>query len=145
MLEATESLRESCDIFIATAAVADYRPAVTAEQKIKKSGEELQIQMVRNPDILATMSAGDPRPMCIGFAAETRDIEQYALGKLRDKGLDLIIANDVSAPDIGFNSDDNAATVYWRGGNEVIERTSKLNLARRVVTLIARIQGNNQK
>ncbi len=100
MLAACEAAMP-CDLLIAAAAVADYRPEVVAPQKLKKdpnSGDGLLLQMVRNPDILATLAARADRPFCVGFAAETENLLEYASRKLRDKNLDLIVANDVANP-----------------------------------------------
>ncbi|MBM96479.1 MAG: bifunctional phosphopantothenoylcysteine decarboxylase/phosphopantothenate--cysteine ligase CoaBC [Oceanospirillaceae bacterium] len=114
MLDAAVEQVSEADIFIAAAAVADYRPATQAEEKIKKSGDEISLTLVKNPDIIATIANHAERPFCVGFAAETRDLERYALGKLERKNLDMVIANDVSRSDIGFNSADNAVTVFSR-------------------------------
>jgi phosphopantothenoylcysteine decarboxylase/phosphopantothenate--cysteine ligase len=106
-----------CDLFIASAAVADYRPEVVAPQKLKKdptSGDGLLLQMVRNPDILATIASRPDRPFSVGFAAETEHLLDYAARKLKDKNLDLIVANDVANPSIGFNSEENACSVIDR-------------------------------
>jgi phosphopantothenoylcysteine decarboxylase/phosphopantothenate--cysteine ligase len=105
MLAACESAIP-CDVFIASAAVADYRPEVVAPQKLKKdptSGDGFILQMVRNPDILATIATRPDRPFSVGFAAETEHLLDYAARKLKDKNLDLIVANDVANPSIGFN------------------------------------------
>ncbi len=128
---------EGCDIFIATAAVADYRPETCAEQKVKKSGEQISLSLVRNPDILATVAARPDAPFMVGFAAETSDIERYALDKLTRKRLAMIVANDVSRPEVGFNSDQNAVTVFWPGGQQSFGARSKVGLAVELVALIA--------
>ena len=117
MFEQCMAQLERCDVFIACAAVADYRPDSVATQKIKKAAGELTLKLLRNPDIVSAVAAGDPRPYTVGFAAETRDVLAYARDKLERKGLDMIVANDVSGSDIGFNSEENAATVLWREGN----------------------------
>lgn len=96
-----ESLETGCDIFIATAAVADYRVAEVAEHKIKKAGDELNVSLVKNPDIVATIAAQEKRPFMVGFAAE-QNVEEYAAGKLVAKKLDMIACNDVSRADIGL-------------------------------------------
>jgi phosphopantothenoylcysteine decarboxylase/phosphopantothenate--cysteine ligase len=137
MLEACLALLPACDIFIACAAVADYRPEHSADDKIKKNEERLSLTLVRNPDIVATVAAADPRPFTVGFAAETRDLLAYARGKLERKGLDLVVANDVSAEGIGFNSDDNAVTLLWAGGETPLPRAGKGSLARAIVQHIA--------
>ncbi|MDO8330345.1 MAG: bifunctional phosphopantothenoylcysteine decarboxylase/phosphopantothenate--cysteine ligase CoaBC [Fluviicoccus sp.] len=139
MLSVAESaVSDGCDIFIATAAVADYRPVSVAEHKIKKTGDALTIELVRNPDIVATVASRPDRPFVVGFAAETRQVEEYAKGKLRDKRLDMIACNDVSRADIGFQSDDNAMVVFWDGGSQRLDKAPKTLIARELVSLIAR-------
>jgi phosphopantothenoylcysteine decarboxylase/phosphopantothenate--cysteine ligase len=141
MLEACEARLDGCDIFIACAAVADYRPAVCATQKIKKAGEEMQLTLVRNPDIVATVAARKDRPFTVGFAAETEKLREHARGKLEAKGLDMIIANDVSDSSIGFNSDSNAAVLLWPGSEHEIQRCSKDTFARIAIARIAQLVG----
>lgn len=126
-----------CDLFIATAAVADYRPASIAEQKIKKVGDAISIELVKNPDIVATIAQSPNRPFVLGFAAETERVEEYARGKLQAKKLDMIACNDVSRSDIGFQSDDNAMVVFWRGGKAQLEKSPKAHIARALVALCA--------
>ncbi|HTQ98507.1 MAG TPA: bifunctional phosphopantothenoylcysteine decarboxylase/phosphopantothenate--cysteine ligase CoaBC [Candidatus Acidoferrum sp.] len=123
----------AADIFIGVAAVADYRVAEPAPHKIKKSADELTLQLVRNPDILATMAASKPRPFCVGFAAETDNLAVHAQEKLRNKKLDLIVANDATTT---FGSDTAAVHVYWQGGELALEAQSKPQLARRLIALI---------
>jgi len=137
MLDQCIELSAKSDIFIACAAVADYRPAEVQSQKIKKGAECISLELVRNPDIVAAVSSTSPRPFTVGFAAETNDVVQYAKGKMRRKGLDMIVANDVSKQGIGFNSDENAVTVVWPDGELPLAQSSKLNIARQVVELIA--------
>lgn len=130
------AVSEGTDWFIATAAVADYRPVSAADQKIKKQaeGETPSIELAQNPDILAGVAARQQqRPLTIGFAAETRNLADYARDKLSRKGLDLIVANDVSAPGLGFNSDRNAVEVFWAGGSERFEARPKRELARELM------------
>ncbi|SEL37354.1 bifunctional phosphopantothenoylcysteine decarboxylase/phosphopantothenate--cysteine ligase CoaBC [Halomonas daqiaonensis] len=121
MHEAAQRLAADSDIFIGCAAVADYRAESAAEHKIKKvEGEEgLTLRLVKNPDIIASVAAlpQAQRPLVVGFAAETRDLEAYARDKLTRKGLDMIVANDVSRAGLGFGSDDNAALLLWREGD----------------------------
>lgn len=140
MLAACEAAMP-CDILIAAAAVADYRPEVIASQKMKKdpnSGDGLLLQLVRNPDILATLAAREDRPFSVGFAAETENLLEYATRKLRDKNLDLIVANDVANPNIGFNSEDNACSVIDRQQQETrFAQTSKGKIARQLISFIA--------
>lgn len=138
MLEVSlELLEQGCDIFIATAAVADYRVAEVAEHKIKKSGDELQIALIKNPDIVATIAQQAKRPFMVGFAAETRHVEEYAAGKLVAKKLDMIACNDVSRSDIGFASDENAMTVFFAQNYQMpkrdLEKASKQDIAQQLV------------
>ena len=137
MLQAALEEVAECNIFIACAAVADYRPATVAEQKIKKSGEHIQLELVRNPDIVATIAGRSTRPFTVGFAAETNDLENYARTKLKSKNLDMIVANDVGNSESGFNSDNNAALILWPGGSTEVALTSKGQLARILVEAIA--------
>lgn len=137
MLKQCLRLLPECDIFIACAAVADYRPATVEGQKIKKGPQEVTLQLVRTPDIVAAVAASDQRPYTVGFAAETNDVLAYAREKMQRKGLDMIVANDVSDQSIGFNSNENAATVLWHDGEQVLERASKGVIARQIVHLIA--------
>nr|WP_241094209.1 bifunctional phosphopantothenoylcysteine decarboxylase/phosphopantothenate--cysteine ligase CoaBC [Xanthomonas bonasiae] len=126
------------DIYIGTAAVADYTPRQVAAQKIKKSGEMLTLELVRTPDILAEVAAQTQAlKLVVGFAAETHDIERYARGKLNDKHLDLIIANQVGVAGNGFESDQNAATAYWQQGARSFPAVSKAQLGEQLLALIA--------
>ncbi len=125
------------DIYIGVAAVGDYRPADVARGKIKKAeGRPLTLELVENPDILAALAGLDPRPFLVGFAAETDDVETYAQGKLERKGLDMIAANRVG-DGLGFESEDNALTLLWKGGSEALARRGKRELAQALVTRIA--------
>jgi len=141
MLQAAQSELDHCQVFIASAAVADYRPAEVADQKVKKSTDELSIQLIKNPDIVATVAAHEPHPFTVGFAAETQDVKHYAKDKLARKNLDMIVANDVSNSDIGFNSDNNAVSVFWKDGEQLsdthFDTMSKKTLARSLIQLIA--------
>ncbi|MGV3002012.1 bifunctional phosphopantothenoylcysteine decarboxylase/phosphopantothenate--cysteine ligase CoaBC [Vibrio sp. E150_018] len=128
------------NIFISCAAVADYRPSNVAEQKIKKTSDNdhMQINMVKNPDIVASVAAlTKQRPFTVGFAAETQDVEQYARGKLKKKNLDLICANDVSIAGLGFNSNNNALHLYWNDGEQALATSSKTQLAKQLLNIIA--------
>ncbi|MGL4565271.1 MAG: bifunctional phosphopantothenoylcysteine decarboxylase/phosphopantothenate--cysteine ligase CoaBC [Halioglobus sp.] len=138
MLEQCLLLLTDCDIFIACAAVADYRPATVEQQKIKKGAEQISLMLVRNPDIVATVAASERRPFVVGFAAETQELLTHAREKMSRKGLDMIIANDVSDRSIGFNSDSNQATVLWADGEQPLPLGSKAAMARQVIALIAR-------
>lgn len=128
---------EGCDIFISTAAVADYRPSTVEDKKIKKSTEEIDITLVKNPDIVAEVANHTRRPFTVGFAAETHDVVNYAQGKLISKNLDMIATNDVSGKNVGFNSDNNALTVIWPGGHKVLPLAGKLQIAHQLIELIA--------
>ncbi|RLA54613.1 MAG: bifunctional phosphopantothenoylcysteine decarboxylase/phosphopantothenate--cysteine ligase CoaBC [Gammaproteobacteria bacterium] len=139
MLEKCLALLPECDIFIACAAVADYRPATIEQQKIKKGPEQVILQLARNPDIVAAVAASENSPFTVGFAAETNDVLSYARDKMQGKGLDMIVANDVSDLSIGFNSDHNEATVLWRDGEQVLARSGKSAIARQIVELIGAI------
>jgi len=135
----TAVLREvekGTDIFISTAAVADYRPARPAEQKIKKTSDTLDLCMERTSDVLATVAARADRPFVVGFAAETESVEQNARLKLLKKNLDLIAANEVGH-DKAFDCEDNQLIVLWRNGRHDLGSAPKLTLARKLVTLIA--------
>ena len=124
-----------CDLFVATAAVADYRPEQAAAAKIKKTAEFLELRLVRNPDILAEVAARRDAPFTLGFAAETDDVEAGAEAKRRAKGLDMIAANQVG-PGKGFERDDNALVVLWDGGRLELPRADKRSLARELVRLV---------
>ncbi len=126
-----------CDVFIATAAVVDYRPAQAAAHKIKKHQETLSLELVRNPDILAEVAALAEAPFSVGFAAETDDVAHYAKVKLNAKNLNMIAANRVGGVDSAFDGDDNALQVFWPGGDASISRSSKHSVARQLLELIA--------
>jgi phosphopantothenoylcysteine decarboxylase / phosphopantothenate---cysteine ligase len=135
----TAVLREvekGTDIFISTAAVADYRPARPADQKIKKTTDTLDLCMERTSDVLATVAARPDRPFVVGFAAETESVEQNARLKLLKKNLDLIAANEVGH-DKAFDCEDNQLIVLWRNGRQDLGNAPKLTLARKLVALIA--------
>ncbi|MEN9464237.1 MAG: Phosphopantothenate-cysteine ligase [Pseudomonadota bacterium] len=140
MLDAALAALPECNVFIAAAAVADYRPEHCASQKIKKTDDRthLEIKMVKNPDVLATIAHHDSRPFCVGFAAETQDVESYALSKMERKNLNMIIANDVSRTDIGFNGDDNAVSVFTKQNKQYFAVMNKQQLARELIALIAK-------
>ncbi|MBT3411643.1 MAG: bifunctional phosphopantothenoylcysteine decarboxylase/phosphopantothenate--cysteine ligase CoaBC [Halieaceae bacterium] len=142
MLEACLDLVADCDIFIACAAVADYRPAQIEGQKIKKGAEEISLQLVKNPDIVNAVAAGERAPFTVGFAAETQNVLGYARDKMQRKGLNMIIANDVSDHGIGFNSDENEVTVLWETGEQALSRAGKPAIARQIMDLIAKATKN---
>jgi len=137
MLDQCLSQCDKSDIFIACAAVADYRPADIQTQKIKKGPEHISLDMVRNPDIVAAVASSKTGPFTVGFAAETNDVVSYARKKMQRKGLNMIVSNDVSKKSIGFNSDENEVTVIWPGGEQVLAQSAKANIARQIITLIA--------
>ncbi|HHL45464.1 MAG TPA: bifunctional phosphopantothenoylcysteine decarboxylase/phosphopantothenate--cysteine ligase CoaBC [Gammaproteobacteria bacterium] len=136
MHEAVMQRVPQCDIFIAAAAVADYRPQRQSEQKIKKDRSHLSLELVRNPDILAEVCALADRPFCVGFAAETEQVAEHAQAKLVAKGADMIAANRVGQPGCGFESDENTLEIFWTGGKTVLPQTSKPEIARQLVELI---------
>lgn len=143
MVESADEMRAAvqahlggCDIFIGAAAVADYRPAQAAAQKLKKHNATLSLDLVRNPDILAEVARADPRPFTVGFAAETEDLDANARTKRMQKSLDMIAANRVG-PGQGFEVGDNALTLYWEGGSESLPHQPKARLARELIARIA--------
>jgi phosphopantothenoylcysteine decarboxylase/phosphopantothenate--cysteine ligase len=130
------------DLFIGVAAVADYRPARPQEQKMKRAGDEkaaMNIEFIENPDIIAGVAKCSPRPLVIGFAAETNNTLEHARDKRIRKGLDAIVLNDVSDPSIGFNSSQNAATLIFDKGEVVFPRQSKRQLADALISQIPEI------
>ena len=136
MYAATHEAIGDADIFIAAAAVADYRPTNILQQKIKKNNEGMNLELVRCPDILTSVAALDAPPFTVGFAAETENVIEYARGKLEKKNLDMIVANRVGR-DCGFDYDDNTATVLWRDGEKAFPKSSKVDLARKLIELAA--------
>jgi phosphopantothenoylcysteine decarboxylase/phosphopantothenate--cysteine ligase len=143
-LELLDAIREhssGADALIMAAAVADYRPAEVAPDKIKKSDDDMVIRLTRNPDILATVAT--PGTLRVGFAAETRDHETNALGKLERKQLDLIVANDAR---LAMASDDNAVTLYYRDGRvETLDREAKAGIADAIVARVAALLATHRK
>lgn len=138
MLDACLAEVADADVFVAAAAVADYRPRNPAVQKIKKAAADLTIELELNPDIVATVAALPQRPFVVGFAAETENLLDNARGKLTRKGLDLVIANDVSDPAIGFGSEDNQVLVVSPLGTLRPPRLPKAQLARLLIDQIGR-------
>ena len=125
------------DIYIGAAAVGDYRPNAMATHKLKKqAGADFTLQLTENPDILASLSAQREPPFLVGFAAETQNVESYARDKLQRKGLDMIAANQVGEG-MGFETADNAVTLYWADGSEALPRADKSVIARQLVACIA--------
>ena len=148
MLEASiQEVSSGADLFIAAAAVADYRPAQTASDKIKKTGDALSLQLIENPDILQNIASASYRPaLVVGFAAETENVTDYANKKLISKNLDAIVANDVSRRDIGFNSDYNAISLWSRSGSEMAMEGTKQRIAESLILRFSEMlnKTNNQ-
>lgn len=138
MHAAVMSHAKQADIFIATAAVADYRAAQPADQKIKKNQDTLRLELIRNPDILADVAAlRSHRPFTVGFAAETHDVLHHAEDKRRRKNLDMIAANQVGVAGSGFESAQNRLHVLWEGGERVLPLADKMVLGQQLIELIA--------
>ena len=137
MHESAKSACEDADIFIAAAAVADYRPVSVADQKIKKQSDSLEITLEKTADIVSDVANSFSDLYVVGFAAETQDVENYAREKLQRKKLDAIVANDVSRQDVGFNSDDNEACWITADSSQLFNKRSKAQLARDIVSAIA--------
>jgi phosphopantothenoylcysteine decarboxylase/phosphopantothenate--cysteine ligase len=135
MDEATAEAIRDADVFIASAAVADYRPAAPADRKIKKTEESLSLELTRTPDVLAGVAARDERPFTVGFAAETNDVEANARKKMEGKRLDMIAANRVGKG-IGFDRDDNELHVIWPDGDRRLGPADKCVLAEQLIALI---------
>jgi phosphopantothenoylcysteine decarboxylase / phosphopantothenate---cysteine ligase len=146
---ATRAAAEGADAVIMAAAVADFRPAEAREQKIKKrpGGEAPAVELVPNPDILATLGAaraerGARRPVLVGFAAETERLVEHARHKLETKRCDLVVANDVSASDAGFSVDTNRVVLVDAQGEEALELDTKARIAHAVVDRVAELLGS---
>jgi len=136
MFAATHDNLDGVDIFIGAAAVADYHAADAKAGKIKKTAGEMSIDLVKSPDVLASVARLSNRPFTIGFAAETENLRGYALGKLEQKNLNMIIANLVGS-NRGFDVDDNSVEVFWRNGERIFPTAEKGVLARDLIALIA--------
>ena len=137
MLLASLEYAKKADIFIATAAVADYRAVSIAENKIKSDSDVLTINFEKNPDIVSTVATANESLFVVGFAAESTGVENYAKGKLKTKGLNAIIANDISRSDIGFNSDDNEVSWIDTDSSITFSKRSKTQLSRDLIAQIA--------
>ena len=137
MLAAASLAVKKADIFISSAAVADYRLTEVASQKIKKKSDKMSLNLSKTPDIVAILSENNPNLFVVGFAAETEQVEAHAREKLDRKQLNAIIANDVSRMDIGFNSDDNEALWIDADNSQTLSKKSKAQLAREIAVLIA--------
>ena len=136
MLAAVERELPGTDVYVSTAAIADYRPAHPAERKIKKTESSLDLALERTVDVLATVAARPDRPFVVGFAAETNDVEHHARLKLERKKLDMIAANEVGDDKV-FEKDDNALLVLWNDGRHEIAHASKTAVAQALVALVA--------
>ncbi|WP_333603111.1 phosphopantothenoylcysteine decarboxylase, partial [Pantoea eucrina] len=136
-------------IFIASAAVADYRAATVAAEKMKKQGDDdnVTLQLVKNPDIVAGVAAlQENRPYVVGFAAETRNVEEYARQKRVRKNLDLICANDVAQAGQGFNSDTNALHLFWQEGEKRLPLSDKSLLGQQLIDeIVSRYDEKNRR
>ena len=131
---------ETVDAVIMSAAVADYRVKTVSEQKIKKSDENLTLELVKNPDILRELGSIKKNQVLIGFAAETQNILEYARKKLVEKNLEFIVANDVTAEGAGFSVPTNIATIIWRGGEvETFDKMSKADLAEKIIRRLSKV------
>lgn len=141
MREAVLAAAPASDVFISAAAVGDYRPAQVSSSKLKKTGQPRALELVQNPDILAEVAQSPRRPLLVGFAAETDDLERYARDKLERKGLDLIAANRVGEQ-LGFECADNALLLLWPNGREELARADKRVLARALLERVATLLGD---
>ena len=137
MFEAVMAKASDCDIYIGAAAVADYTPITVQAQKIKKQAQQSTIILQKTQDILATVAKLDKRPFTVGFAAETNNLESYALHKLHEKNLDMIAANWVGREQGGFDSNENALQVFWQTGQKTLEMMNKTQLAEQFILLCA--------
>jgi phosphopantothenoylcysteine decarboxylase/phosphopantothenate--cysteine ligase len=133
-----QSMSTQADVFIGAAAVADFKMKTTTNQKMKKQSDkdEVTLTLVKNPDIIATLAQQKRAKVMVGFAAETQNVIEYAQSKLERKGLDIIIANDVSRSDIGFNQDENQVTVITKEKHWEPEKAAKSKLANQLVNFI---------
>ena len=125
------------DIFVSAAAVSDYSSEKVDEHKIKKNDEKMSLRLIKSPDILSSVTSLRSHPFCVGFAAETDNIEVYAKEKLINKELDMIIANKVGS-NLGFDSDENSVLVLWNGGSKRYKKQLKISLAKQLVQLISK-------
>ena len=137
MLDAVAEHAPDADLFIAVAAVADYRPAAVAEHKMKKKSERMKVELIRNPDILASVAAMKRAPFTVGFAAETENAVANARQKLKAKGADVMAANQVADDDNVFGNDENSVTLIDKDGEAVLAKTDKYRLAVQIIEHIA--------
>ena len=146
MYEAVAYWISRADVAIFAAAVADYRPEKIADQKIKKVGEDMTLKLVKNPDILGSarekFSFGGT---LVGFAAETENVVSNARGKLVKKGCDLVVANDVSRKDIGFDTNENEVILVFRDDEELVAKSDKSRIAHHVVEVAIGMEKDRQR
>jgi phosphopantothenoylcysteine decarboxylase / phosphopantothenate---cysteine ligase len=138
MHEAVLAQAENVDIYIGAAAVADYSPVAMEKDKIKKQDAETSLVLHKTKDILADVAQLGKAPFTVGFAAESRDLETYALVKLQNKKLDMIAANIVGQEQGGFESEENALEVFWNNGHKSLPMTNKMHLAQQLIHLISK-------
>ena len=141
MFDASMATAATADIFIGAAAVVDFKPAKVSDRKIKRSGvEAMDLSLIPNPDIIASVAGGETRPqLVIGFAAETHDVQDYARKKLVSKSLDFIFANDVSDQSIGFNSEQNAGVLIGKDAEIAMPMSSKRILAESIINELSKV------
>ena len=137
MLDTCLEHAPSADIFIGCAAVSDYRPKYRNSEKIKKTDEFFKLELIRNPDVVSHVAGKFERMFCLGFAAETHHVLENARQKLLTKKLDLLVANDVSNPEIGFDSDLNEVSLIWHKGEEKLQQASKTVIAKQIINRLA--------
>jgi phosphopantothenoylcysteine decarboxylase/phosphopantothenate--cysteine ligase len=138
LIACEQAMKKQADVFIGAAAIADFKMKTATDQKMKKQSDtdEIQLILIKNPDIIATLARDKRAKLIVGFAAETQNVIEYAKGKLERKGLDIIIANDVSRSDIGFNHDENQVTVITKGNSCELAKAAKSQLASQLVDFI---------
>ena len=138
MRDAVVAYRSTMQLFVATAAVADYRPQTVLPHKLKKTKDAIQVTFVRNPDILAEVANWQPAPFTVGFAAESENLEAYGREKLLKKGLDLVVANPIGEPGVGFATDNNRVTLIDKDTTTTWPMAPKIEIARLLVCEIAK-------
>lgn len=139
MQAAVESAYPACNVVVATAAVADFRPESVASDKIKKNGAPDELRLVPNPDILAGLGSQKGSRVLVGFAAESQDVVAYAHKKLMEKNLDLVVANDITEPGLGFGSDSNRVIFVTSGDDRVLPAMTKRSIARTLADEVSRL------
>jgi len=145
MYEAVLKEYAQVDIVVKAAAVADYRPKISSEQKIKKDGSSLNIELVPNPDILAELGRKKQKQVLVGFAAETEKLYEHAQAKMKRKNVDLLVANDVTRPGAGFGSPTNIVSMLFPDGRRIdLPQMNKLEVARRLVREIVELLGEKE-